>query len=119
MAGTIAQEQKWIAKHRYARISPRKARLVMSMVRGMPCDEALALLRFSPQRSSGMIANVLKSAMANANEQEADMSRLVVVDARVDAGPSYRRWRPKDRGRAHPIDKRTSHLILTVGPRES
>lgn len=90
----------------------------MAMIRGMACDEALALLRFSPQRASGMIANVLKSAMANANEQEADMGRLVVVEARVDAGPSYRRWRPKDRGRAHPIDRRTSHLILSVGERD-
>ena len=52
--------------------------------------------------------------MVNADEQEADMRRLIVKEARVDGGPYYRRWRPKDRGRAHPIAKRTSHLIITV-----
>ena len=61
-----------------------------------------------------MIEAVLKVAMANADEQEADMRRLYVRDARVDGGPYLRRWRPKDRGRAHPIAKRTSHLIVRL-----
>jgi large subunit ribosomal protein L22 len=66
-----------------------------------------------------MIVNVLKAAMANANEDEADMGSLFVREARVDDGPYYRRWRPKDRGRAHPIAKRTCHLIVTVAERAS
>ena len=61
-----------------------------------------------------LISTVLKSAMSNANEKEADMPRLYVSEARVDEGPIMKRWRPKDRGRAHPIQKCTSHLIVQV-----
>lgn len=57
---------------------------------------------------------VLKSAMGTASEKEANMSSLIVTDARVDDGPVHKRWRPKDRGRAHPILKRTSHIVVTV-----
>ncbi len=115
MADTaIAEKRSWVAKHRFARIAPRKARLVIALIRGMPCQQALDVLRFNPRRSSGLIAAVLKSAMSNANEEEADMSRLMVSEARVDGGPIMKRWRPKDRGRAHPIQKRMSHLIVTV-----
>ncbi len=117
MAKTSGIGDGWAATHRYARISARKARLVMATVWGMPCDRALEALQFDGHRASGMIADVLKSAMANANEKEADMSRLYVEEARVDEGPYYRRWRPKDRGRAHPIAKRTSHLIIRVRER--
>ena len=114
MADTKTNSDAWMAKHRFARIAPRKARLVIDMIRHLPCQQALDVLRFNPRRASGMIAAVLKSAMSNANEQEADMSRLVVSEARVDEGPTMKRWRPKDRGRAHPILKRTSHLIVGV-----
>ncbi|HUU85016.1 MAG TPA: 50S ribosomal protein L22 [Phycisphaerae bacterium] len=109
--------RRWRAIHRFARTSPRKARLVMALIRELPCDAALDGLRFNHRRAAGMIANVLKSAMANADEQEADMKRLFVETARVDGGPYQRRWRPKDRGRAHPIAKRTSHLIVEVAER--
>lgn len=107
-------EQTWVAKHRFARISPRKARLVIDTIRGVPCSEALEQLRFNKRRSVGMIRDVLKAAMASANEQEADMRRLFVCEARIDGGPTVRRWRPKDRGRAHPIIKRTSHIEITI-----
>ncbi len=117
MAEATTQEGTWIAKHRFARIAPRKARLVMGLVREMHCQQALDVLKFNPRRASGMISQVIKSAMANANEKEADMRRLYVVEARVDEGPSMMRWRPKDRGRAHPIEKRTSHLIVRVAQR--
>lgn len=117
MAEAVTDSRGWVAQHRFARIAPRKARLVMATIRGMGCNEALAVLRFNPRRSSGMISEVLKSAMANANEQEADMSRLFVAEARVDEGPTMKRWRPKDRGRAHPIAKRTSHLLVRVSER--
>lgn len=81
------------------------------------CADALEQLRFFKQRSVIMVRNVLKSAMTNADEGEADMQRLFVSEARVDGGPYYRRFRPKDRGRAHPIAKKTSHIIVTVAER--
>jgi len=114
MAKTELRDQRWKAEHRFAKIAPRKARLVMGLIRGRRCDEALESLRFNGRRASGMIAKVLKSAMANADEQEAEMGLLMVASARVDGGPYQRRWQPKDRGRAHPIAKRTSHLIVEV-----
>jgi len=104
----------WRAMHRFARSSARKIRPVIDMIRGKPCAAALDILRFNPRRGAGLITNVLKSAMANADEAEADMGRLFVREARIDDGPYARRWRPKDRGRAHPIAKRTSHIIVTV-----
>lgn len=107
-------QNEWRATHKYARIGPRKVRLIADMIRGMGCNEALDLLRFQHQRSAMFLAAVLKSAMVNADEQEADMSRLFISESRVDGGPYFRRFRPKDRGRAHPIAKRTSHLIIKV-----
>ena len=114
MAKAVEDKKKWTALHRFARISPRKARLVIDLIRGRKCDEALTQLKFNPRRSARMIEGVLKSAMVNADEKEADMRRLFVSEARIDGGPYYRRWRPKDRGRAHPIAKRTSHIIVVV-----
>lgn len=106
------------AIHRFARISERKARLVVDMIRGQNCNEALEVLRFTHQRAASMIDKVLRSAMANANEQEANMNRLFVSEARVDPGPIIKRFRPKDRGRAHPIQKRTSHIVVAVDERK-
>ncbi len=108
----------WTAIHRYARISDRKARLVVDMIRGLPCDQAVEVLRFTHKRAATMIDRVLKSAMASANEQEATMNKLVVAEARIDAGPIIKRFRPKDRGRAHSIFKRTSHIIIAVDEKE-
>jgi large subunit ribosomal protein L22 len=110
-------EEQWEARHRFARISPRKVRLVMAVIRGLPCNDALAQLSFNGRRASGMIRDVLKSAMANAGEQDADLRALYVCEARVDGGPYFRRWRPKDRGRAHPIAKRTSHIVIKLAER--
>ena len=107
-------QKQWTAMHKFARIAPRKARLVIDVIRGRRCSDALDQLRFYHQRSARFIEAVLKSAMVNADEQEADMSRLVIKEARIDGGPYLRRWRPKDRGRAHPIAKRTSHIIVKV-----
>ncbi len=108
----------WRAIHRYARISPRKARLVVDLIRGRDCNEAAELLRFTPKRAAYYVQRVLRSAMANANEQEASMSRLFVTEARVDPGPIIKRWQPKDRGRAHPIHKGTSHITVVVDERD-
>jgi large subunit ribosomal protein L22 len=107
------------AKHRFARISPRKARLLMDLVRGRDVDDAITLLRFSKQRVSGMIEKVIRSAVANASEQEVATSRntLFVSEARVDPGPVIKRFQPKDRGKAYPINKRTSHLVVSIDER--
>ena len=108
------EQRTWTAQHRFARIAPRKARLMIDMIRDQPCSNAAEQLSFNHRRSARLVEAVLKAAMVNADEAEADMRRLYVRDARVDGGPYYRRWRPKDRGRAHPIAKRTSHIIVTV-----
>ncbi|TWT42245.1 50S ribosomal protein L22 [Phycisphaerae bacterium RAS1] len=107
----------WSAKHRFARIAPRKARLVTDLIRGRRCDEAVEILRFTPKRAAYMVRKVLQSAMENANLQEANMNRLIVAEARVDGGPIIKRFNPKDRGRAHPIMKRTSHIVIGVAER--
>ena len=107
----------WTAKHRYARISERKARLVAALIRGMDCNQAVQVLKFTHKRAAGMVQRVLQSAMASANEQEASMNALYVSEARVDSGPVIKRWHPKDRGRAHAIHKRTSHIIISVDER--
>jgi len=104
----------WQAKHRFARISARKTRLVADLIRGRDVQEALDMLRFTPDRAAGMISKVLTSAIANANENEADVDRLFVSEARVDEGPTLKRWRPKDRGRADRINKPTSHITVVV-----
>ena len=107
------------ASHRFARIAPRKARLVMDLIRGRDVDDALSMLKFSKQRVSGMIEKVIRSAVANANEQETANIRntLYVAKAWVDPGPVIKRFQPKDRGKAYPINKRTSHLVVTVDER--
>lgn len=107
--------ENWTSTHRYARISPRKVRLVTGLIAGRPVNEALDLLRFTRKRASVFVDKVLRTAMSDADEQEADVRKLFVQVARVDEGPTIKRFRPKDRGRAHPILKRTSHIIVTVG----
>ena len=106
------------ASHRFARIAPRKARLVMDLIRGRDVDDAIAMLKFSKQRVSGMIEKVIRSAVANANEQEVpSRNTLYVAKAYVDPGPIIKRFQPKDRGKAYPINKRTSHLVVTIDER--
>jgi large subunit ribosomal protein L22 len=110
----------WKVIHRYARISPRKARLVTQLIAGRHVDQAFDLLKFTRKRASVLVDKVLRSAVANADEQEGDVRSLYVHEARVDEGPTIKRFRPKDRGRAHPINKRTSHIVIAVaeGPRK-
>jgi len=104
--------------HKFARISPRKARLVMNLIRGRDVDDALALLQFSKHRVSGMIGKVVKTAVANANETpNPPRNTLFVAKAWVDPGPVIKRFQPKDRGKAYSIMKRTSHLVVTIDER--
>ncbi len=104
------------ATHRWARIGPRKARLVAAMVRGLPVNDAIAVLDNHPQRASSLLSKVVKSALSNASQEpDVDLNALVVSEARVDMGPllgGRARWRPRAMGRATPIRKRTSHLYI-------
>lgn len=117
MADTAMGTAQWRAVFKFARISPRKARLVADLIRGQHVNDAQDILRFTNKRASGMILKVLKSAIANANEQEADVRRLWVSEIKIDEGPYFRRWRPKDRGRAHQILKRMSHIHVGLEQR--
>ena len=108
------------ATHRNARISPRKVRHLADMIRGRFADEALDLLRFQPHRGARMLEKVLRSALGNAQDPDQNpgktmrVERLVVVDARVDGGPMFKRMRPRARGMAFLIKKRMSHIHVTL-----
>jgi large subunit ribosomal protein L22 len=107
----------WRSSCRYAPISPRKARLVTQLIVGRSVQDAMDILKFTRKRAATMIDKVLKSAIANADEQQADVDNLYVSCARVDdAGIRIgtKRWIPKDRGRAHPIRKKACHIHITV-----
>ena len=110
------------AKHRYARLTARKARLTADVIRGKDVNEAMELLQFSPKRSSAFFLKVLRSAVANASQDEnVNVNRLFVSDSRADDGPllnNRMRWRPGPQGRAMPYRKRMSHLTVVVRERE-
>jgi len=103
------------AVHRFARISARKVRPIADLIRGKHADEALDILKYQPQRGARLLEKVLKSALGNAEDRRApSMQNLVVVDARVDGGPMFKRIRPRARGMAFMIKKRMSHIRVTV-----
>lgn len=103
------------ATHRYARISPKKVRPVIDLIRDKSVAQALQILRGVPRRSSHYIDKVLRSAIANADESlQADMENLFVLEAYADGGPTRRKWLPRARGMATPIIKRTSHITVVV-----
>lgn len=109
---------KFTASHRFARIAPRKARYVMDLVRNQRAEVALETLRFTHRRAAPMIAKVIRSAIANAvQEGGANAERLFISHATVDEGPTWKRFRPRARGMAFPILKRTSHLNIVVSER--
>jgi len=107
------------ATHKFCRIAPRKARLILDLIRGRDVDDALALLKFSKKRAAVLVDKVVRSAVANAGEQEADTGALFVKEAWADPGPTMKRFQPKDRGKAYSIMKRTSHLVVTLDERGS
>ena len=103
------------AKHRYAKISPQKCRLVADQVRGMPVEQALTLLTFSNKKAAVMLRKVLESAIANAEHNDgADIDELKVSSVYVDQGPVMKRMRARAKGRGNRILKRTSHITVTV-----
>jgi len=114
----MEQAMAWTATHKYARISARKVRLIADLIRGRDVQDALNILKFTPNRAADMVSKVLTSAIANANEAEANVEALIVDQAFVDEGPTIKRWQPKDRGRANPIMKRTSHITVVVEQEE-
>lgn len=104
------------AKHRYARISPRKVRPFADLIRGKRADEALNILRYHPNRGARMLEKVVRSALANAEDRrESNLRDLEVVDVRVDVGPMFRRMRAKARGMSTIIKKRMSHISVELG----
>jgi len=103
------------AKLRMARISPQKARLVADQIRGLPVEKALNTLSFSTKRAAGLIKKVLESAIANAEHNEgADVDELRVRTICVDEGPTLKRVEARAKGRANRINKRTSHIHVSV-----
>ena len=107
----------WRSSYRYAPMSARKARLVTQLIVGRSVQDAMDILKFTRKRAATMIDKVLKSAVADADEQQVDVDNLYVSSARVDdAGIRIgtKRWIPKDRGRAHPIHKKACHIHITV-----
>ena len=103
------------ATARFVRVTPMKARRVVDLIRYLPTDEALALLRYAPQAASEPVLKVVASAVANAEHNlRLDPAALVVSAAYVDEGPTLKRIRPRAQGRAYRINKRTCHITVEV-----
>ncbi|HTI52098.1 MAG TPA: 50S ribosomal protein L22 [Planctomycetaceae bacterium] len=103
------------AKHRFARIAATKVRPFTDLIRGRPAGEALELLRYVPNRGARMLEKVLKSAMANAEDQGArNVDRMKIVDARADNGPMFKRIMPRARGMAYLIRRRFAHIEVAI-----
>ena len=106
-------ESKAVAK--YIRIAPRKVRVVMDLIRGKDIAEAFAILKFTPKVGCEVVEKVLRSAVANAeNNFDMDIDKLYVSSAYVDQGPTLKRIHPRSRGQAFKILKRTSHVTIVV-----
>lgn len=106
-------EAKAVAK--YIRISPQKVRKIVGAIKGEPVEAGLNMLKFMPQKSAGIVEKVLRSAIANADQnQDVDIDSLVVRNIIVDQGPMLKRFRARARGRGTRILKRTSHITVIV-----
>ncbi len=107
------------AQAKYIRQSPYKVRIVLDLVRGLPVEEAENVLTLTNRRAADPILKVLKSAVANAEHNFAlDGDELFVSEAFADEGPTLKRWRPRARGRATRINKRTSHITIVLADEE-
>ena len=102
------------AKVTFVRIAPRKVKIVLDLIRNRPCEEAMAILKSTPKAACEPLYKLLKSAMANAEMKNMDVSRLYVAACSVDQGPTLKRIRARDKGRAYRINKKTSHINITV-----
>lgn len=103
---------------KYARISPRKVNIVLDLIRNQDAEKAMAILKFTPKSACEYLEKLLKSAMANAENKNMDTKNLYVAECFVCPGPTLKRIRAKDHGRAHRILKRTSHMTIVLKERE-
>ena len=104
---------------RYARIAPRKVQIVLDLIRNKPVDEAMAILKYTPKAACEPLQKLLKSAVANAeNNNNMDRNNLFVAECFVTPGPTLKRIRPRAQGRAFSIKKRTSHKTLVLREKE-
>ncbi|MBI5190781.1 MAG: 50S ribosomal protein L22 [Nitrospirae bacterium] len=107
-------ESKAVVK--FIRVTPRKARLVVDVIRGKRAGDALNILKFMPQHASKVVEKLLRSAIANAEQKNiSDVDRLKITKAFVDQGPTMKRMMPRAMGRANIIKKRSSHITLVLG----
>ena len=106
------------AKVTFVRIAPRKVKIVLDRIRNQPAEKAMAILKYTPKAACEVVAKLLKSAMANAENKDMDMSKLYVADCYVCQGPTLKRIRPRAQGRAFRINKRTSHITLVLKEKE-
>ena len=103
------------AKATYVRMSPRKVQIVLDLIRNQPADKAMAILKFTPKAATEPVSKVLKSAMANAeNNFNMDVTRLYVSEAHVAPGPILKRIQPRAQGRAYRIEKQMSHITVIL-----
>ena len=103
------------AKATYIRIAPRKVQIVLDLIRNQPAEKAMAILKYTPKAACEPLMKLLKSAMANAeNNHNMDGSRLYVAECSVSQGPTLKRIRPRAQGRAFRINKKTSHITLVL-----
>lgn len=107
--------QEATAKVTYVRIAPRKVKIVLDLIRNQPADKAMAILKHTPKAACEPLMKLLKSAMANAeNNMNMDPSKLYVAEATVGQGPTLKRIRARAQGRAFRINKKTSHITLVL-----
>jgi large subunit ribosomal protein L22 len=107
------------AKLKFVRLSAQKARLIADLVRGLPVDKALEILRFNPRKAAFLLKKVLESAIANAeNNVGADVDALRISSVYVDEGPVFKRMMPRAKGRGNRVSKRTCHITVMVSERE-
>ena len=102
------------AKVTYVRIAPRKVQIVLDLIRNQPADKAMAILKHTPKSASEVLEKLLKFAIANAEQKDMDVSKLYVAACSVDQGPTLKRIRPMSKGRAYRINKKTSHINITL-----
>ena len=102
------------AKVTFVRIAPRKVQIVLDLIRNQDAEKAMAILKYTPKAASEVVAKLLKSAIANAENKNMDTSKLYVAECYACQGPTLKRIRPRAQGRAFRINKKTSHITLVL-----
>lgn len=112
------EKKQSIAKLNYLKIAPRKVRLIANLLKKRSAIEAEAELLYRPQRAAKPLLKLLRSAISNAINKDLNKEKLFISDIRVDQGPMLKRWMPRAQGRATPIHKKMSHIILVLEEKE-